>query len=123
MPSALDNTAWLRDRLGGNVYDTEVEVAVMAELQGRRWKWGTAFEEEAAKLRAAPGVPDIIAVLPAEEAAKARDIGAGVRSGRYRAFRPAGAFDCETHKEVSHDTEGQPVQVVNVYACYIGTPG
>jgi hypothetical protein len=81
---------------------------------------GHVYEDEARQLREHPGEYALIKEFPLEEADSARTMGVGIRRGRFWVFRPAGAYHARTATEDSHDSRGRLVQVVNVYACYLG---
>lgn len=93
---------------------------------GRRRRGGSrfAYEPEAAAMRANPGKWLLLETFEAGRVTDARNMRSQVNSGRYHAFRPAGAFDSTSAKETerSHDEKGRLVEklVVNVYARYVG---
>lgn len=69
------------------------------------------YMNEAQQLRDNPGKPAVIKSFPVHSGSQPRDLVAAINLGKYTAFRPAGAFEAESH------TEGD---VVNVYAKYTG---
>jgi hypothetical protein len=81
---------------------------------------GHVYEDEAAQLRESPGEWALIKEFPLEEADSARTMGVGIRQGRYWSFRPPGTFDARTATESVHNRKGNLVQVVNVYAVFLG---
>ncbi len=72
-----------------------------------------AYESAAASLRLNEGTPTVIRAYPVSERNSAAQLRLSIRSGRYRAFQPPGAFDAFTRTEPAGDGA-----VVNVYAWF-----
>jgi hypothetical protein len=83
---------------------------------GRKSGEPYAYEDEAAQLRAEPGVWKLLTEFPAQRAVAARNLGVNIRTGRLRVFQPGGSFDARTATERNDANE----PVVNVYAVYLG---
>lgn len=91
----------------------------MPPRQGTGRKAGVVrFGKEAERLRQHPGEFMRVTTYPWEQEATARTIGNHIRTGRYPAFRPAGAWECETHTIMS-----EKKQVVGIWVRYIGENG
>jgi len=90
--------------------DTElIWQEVPPEAVARARNYGTAYAEQAQRLRAAPGRSAIIKKFKPEDDENARVLTNSIKSGRLKAFRPPGAFGALTHTENG---------TVNVYAWY-----
>jgi hypothetical protein len=78
------------------------------------------MESEATALRARPGQWLLVNSFPPERESAARSMGVGIRTGRYHVFQPAGDFDAQTVTEDAHDSTCRLIQVINVYAVFLG---
>ena len=76
------------------------------------------FAGEAAQLRANPGQWLRVRDYPWAQEGTARTVGVQIRTGRYTAFRPAGAFEAETRTVL----EGKQQKIV-IWARFIGEHG
>lgn len=83
-------------------------------------KPGRAYEQEAAKLRANPGQWALVRTLRINpERDSGRSVAHDIKTAKYVAFRPAGSFDAESHREWD---ENLGEIVLNIYAMYVGDP-
>lgn len=75
---------------------------------------GLAYAEEAAQLRAKPGVRGVVKTFPYAQRDAARVLAARINTGVLAVFRPAGTWNATSAVEDGADGK----RVVNVYACF-----